>query len=230
MPTELLSLLWLAITVGGYVALKPLYRRHPRWWTSPLFTVPLLLAAMGLLLGMNYPVYIRDTHWLVLMLGPATAAFALPIYRYRRLIRMHWQALLVGVMGGSAMAVASAWGLASLCGLDDTVRRSLLARSITTPLAMLVSADIGGVPELTALFVVITGVVGIALGEWLLHCLPLRSALARGALFGVGAHGAGTAKAYDIGMEEGSVASLAMVLAGLLNVLLAPLLARALAM
>ncbi|WP_430388467.1 LrgB family protein [Dyella sp. 20L07] len=225
MHAEWLSLLWLAITVGGYYVLKPAYRKHPRWWTSPLFTVPLLLAASGLLLGMNYAVYIRDTHWLVLMLGPATAAFALPIFRYRHLIRAHWPALTAGVLGGTTMAIVSAWGLATLCGLDDTVRRSLLARSITTPLAMLVSADIGGVPELTALFVVITGVAGIALGELLLRCLPLRSALARGALFGVGAHGAGTAKAYDVGMEEGSVASLAMVLAGLLNVLLAPALA-----
>lgn len=225
MRAELLSPVWLLLTVLGYYALKPVYRRLPRWWTSPLFTVPLLLAALGLLLGMNYPVYIRDTHWLVLMLGPATAAFALPIFRYRGLIRAHWPALLVGVLGGSAMAIGSAWVLATACGLDDSVRRSLLARSITTPLAMLVSADIGGVPELTALFVVITGVAGIALGELLLRCLPLRSALARGALFGVGAHGAGTAKAYDVGMEEGSVASLAMVLAGLLNVVLAPCLA-----
>lgn len=225
MHAEWISLLWLVITLGSYYALKPLYRRHPRWWTSPLFTVPLLLAVLGLLLGMNYPVYIRDTQWLVLMLGPATAAFALPIFRHRALIRAHWPALLVGVLGGSAMAIASAWGLATWCGLDDAVRRSLLARSITTPLAMLMSADIGGVPELTALFVVITGVAGIALGELLLRYLPLRSALARGALFGVGAHGAGTAKAYDVGKEEGSVASLAMVLAGLLNVLLAPALA-----
>lgn len=225
MRAELLSLVWLAVTVGGYYALKPVYRRHPRWWTSPLLTVPLLLALLGLPLGMNYPVYIQDTHWLVLMLGPATAAFALPIFRYRALIRAHWPALMAGVLGGSAMAIASAWVLATWCGLDDSVRRSLLARSITTPLAMLVSADIGGVPELTALFVVITGVAGIALGELLLRCLPLRSALARGALFGVGAHGAGTAKAYDVGTEEGSVASLAMVLAGLLNVLLAPALA-----
>ncbi len=228
MHDELLSLLWLLLTMGGYYVLKPVYRRRPRWWTSPLFTVPLLLASLGLLLGMNYPVYIRDTHWLVLMLGPATAAFALPIFRHRQLIRAHWPALLVGVLGGSAMAIASAWGLATWCGLDDAVRRSLLARSITTPLAMLMSADIGGVPELTALFVVITGVAGIALGEWLLRYLPLRSALARGALFGVGAHGAGTAKAYEVGKEEGSVASLAMVLAGLLNVMLAPVLASVL--
>jgi predicted murein hydrolase (TIGR00659 family) len=219
---ELVPLAWLAVTLGGYYALKPLYRRLPRWWTSPLFTVPVLLIALGWVFGTDYPDYIRDTHWLVLMLGPATAAFALPIWRHRALIRRHWPALAAGVLGGSVMAMASAWCLATLFGLAGAVRLSLVPRSITTPLAMLVSADIGGVPELTALFVVITGVAGIALGELLLKWLPLRSALARGALFGVGAHGAGTAKAYDVGSEEGTVASLAMVLAGLLNVLAAP--------
>ncbi|SFL04064.1 LrgB family protein [Rhodanobacter glycinis] len=222
MRSELASLAWLAVTLGGYYLLKPLYRKRPRWWTSPLFTVPVLLIALGLLFGMNYPVYIRDTHWLVLMLGPATVAFALPIWRYRRLIRQHWAALLAGVLGGSTVAMSSAWGLATLFGLSGSLRLSLVPRSITTPLAMLVSADIGGVPDLTALFVVITGVAGIALGELLLKYLPLRSALARGALFGVGAHGAGTAKAWDVGAEEGTIASLAMVLAGLLNVLAAP--------
>lgn len=222
MQAELASLGWLAATLGGYYALKPLARRLPRWWTSPLLTVPLLLVALGLVFGMDYGVYIRDTHWLLLMLGPATVAFALPIWRYRALIRRHWPALAVGVLGGSAVAVASSWGLATLFGLGGEVRLSMVPRSITTPLAMLVSGDIGGVPELTALFVVITAVAGIAVGEILLRYLPLRSALARGALFGVGAHGAGTAKAYDVGAEEGTVACLAMVLAGLLNVLAAP--------
>lgn len=222
MQAELASLGWLAATLGGYYALKPLARRLPRWWTSPLLTVPLLLVALGLVFGMDYGVYIRDTHWLLLMLGPATVAFALPIWRYRALIRRHWPALAVGVLGGSAVAMASSWGLATLFGLGGEVRLSMVPRSITTPLAMLVSGDIGGVPELTALFVVITAVAGIAVGEILLRYLPLRSALARGALFGVGAHGAGTAKAYDVGAEEGTVACLAMVLAGLLNVLAAP--------
>lgn len=225
MRSELVSLAWFVVTLAGYYLLKPLYRRLPRWWTSTLLTVPLLLIALGLVFGMNYPVYIRDAHWLILMLGPATVAFALPIWRYRALIRRHWMALLAGVVGGSAVAMSTAWGLATVFGLSGSLRLSLVPRSITTPLAMLVSADIGGVPDLTALFVVITGVAGIALGELLLRFLPLRSALARGMLFGIGAHGAGTAKAYDMGDEEGTVASLAMVLAGLLNVLVAPAIA-----
>lgn len=222
MHAELVSLAWLAATLGGYYALKPLYRRLPRWWTSPLLTVPVLLAVLAFAFGMNYANYMRDTHWLLVMLGPATVAFALPIWRYRGLIRRHWPALLAGILGGSVIAMGSAWLLATWFGLGGEVRLSLVPRSITTPLAMLVSADIGGVPELTALFVVITGVAGVALGEVLMRLLPLRSKLARGALFGMGAHGAGTAKAYDLGSEEGTVASLAMVLGGLFNVLAAP--------
>lgn len=220
-PADLVSLAWLVATLGGYYLLKPVYGRLPRWWTSPLLTVPVLLIALGLVFGMDYPSYIRDTHWLMFMLGPATVAFALPIWHNRALIRQYWRALLVGVIGGSLVAMSSAWGLATLFGLQD-LRLSLVPRSITTPLAMLVSADIGGVPELTAVFVVITGVAGIALGEILLRYLPLRSALARGMLLGMGAHGAGTAKAYEFGSKEGTVASLAMVLAGVTNVLAAP--------
>lgn len=228
MHAELVSLAWLLATLGGYYLLKPVYRWRSCWWTSPLLTVPLLLIALGWVFGIEYSSYIRDTGWLMFMLGPATVAFALPIWRNRALIRQYWLALLVGVIGGSLVAMSSAWGLASLFGLDS-VRLSLVPRSITTPLAMLVSADIGGVPQLTALFVVITGVAGIALGELLLRYLPLRSALARGMLLGMGAHGAGTAKAYDVGAREGAVASLAMVLAGVVNVLAAPLVAWLLA-
>ena len=117
------------------------------------------------------------------------------------------------------------WCLATFLGLDGALRLSLLPRSISTPFAMEVSGDIGGIPDLTAVFVVITGVLGAVLGEIMLARLPVASSLARGAALGMGAHGAGTAKAHEIGTEEGSVAGLIMVLVGLLNVLVAPAIA-----
>jgi putative effector of murein hydrolase len=126
---------------------------------------------------------------------------------------------------GSSIAMASAWVMADLLGLSDQLARSLMPRSVTMPFAMAVSDDIGGLPDLTAVFVILTGVCGAAIGEVMLNWLPLRSALARGALFGMGAHGAGVAKAHQIGTEEGSIAGLVMVLAGLFNVLMAPVLA-----
>lgn len=220
------ALLWSAVTIGFYWAAKRLYARWPRWWLMPLAVTPVLVAVVVLLLHASYHDYIRGTKWLVLLLGPATVAFAIPIYEQRGLIRQHWPVLLVGMVAGSLTAIASSWALAAMVGLDHTLLLSLLPRSISTPFAMEVSGDIGGVPDLTAVFVVITGIAGAVIGDMILARVPLVSALARGALFGVGAHGAGTARAHQLGETEGAVAGLVMVLVGLLNVLLAPIVAR----
>lgn len=225
MATLLLTLGWSTITILIYLAAKSFHRLLPRWWTAPLAVTPAVLIALVLLAHEDYSDYIRGTHWLVLLLGPATVAFAVPIFEQRALIRRHWPALLLGMVAGSAAAMLSAWGLATLLGVGGELRLSLLPRSISTPFAMTVSGDIGGVPDLTAVFVVFTGVLGAALGEGMLRWLPLRSSLARGALFGMGAHGAGVAKASQVGREEGAVAGLVMVLVGVMNVLMAPVLA-----
>lgn len=216
---------WSALTIVLYGAGKTLHRRLGRWWSSPLVVPPLLLMAAALGLHESYRDYIRQTHWLVMLLGPATVAFAIPIWEQRELIRKRWPILLAGVVAGSLTAMLTAWAFASWLGLSESLTLSLLPRSISTPFAMTVSGEIGGVPDLTAVFVVVTGVIGATLGEVILKILPLRSALARGALFGMGAHGAGVAKAHGIGREEGAVAGLVMVLVGLINVLAAPLLA-----
>lgn len=220
------ALFWSILTIVFYLVAKRLYRRWPRWWLMPLAVTPALLIVVVLSLHESYRDYIRGTGWLVTLLGPATVAFAVPIYEQRAMIRRHWPVLAAGMLIGTATAMLSSWGLATLLGLDGSLRLSLLPRSISTPFAMTVSGDIGGIPDLTAVFVVLTGVLGAVLGEFLLAWLPIRSSLARGALFGLGAHGAGTAKAHEIGREEGSVAGLVMVLVGLLNVLAAPLLAQ----
>lgn len=220
------ALFWSALTIVLYALGKALHRRRPCWWASPLLTAPLLLMLVALAVHVTYREYIRGTHWLVALLAPATVAFAIPIYEQRSLIRQHWPVLVIGGVIGSATSMVSSWALASLFGLNESLRLSLLPRSLSTPFAMTVSSDIGGVPALTAVFVVITGVLGAAVGESLLNCLPLQSVLARGALFGMGAHGAGTAKAYQIDREVGAIAGLVMVLVGMLNVLAAPVLAH----
>lgn len=219
------AVFWSALTIASFWLGKKLHVRLGRWWSSPLVTTPLALIAVALWLHESYRDYIHETHWLVALLGPATVAFAVPIWEQRLLIRKRWPILLVGVLTGSSVAMASAWALAVLLGLNDSLTLSLMPRSLSTPFAMTVSGEIGGVPDLTAVFVVITGVFGAALGEVVLKVLPLRSALARGALFGMGAHGAGVAKAHGLGREEGAVAGLVMVMVGLVNVLAAPLLA-----
>ncbi len=216
---------WSVLTIGLYAVVKRMYRRWRKWWLMPLALTPLLVGVVLLLLHGTYHDYLRSAGWLVALLGPATVAFAIPIYDQRALIRRQWPVLAIGMVAGSATALATGWLFATLLGLDGTLRLSLLPRSISTPFAMEVSGDIGGFPDLTAFFVVLTGVVGAIIGEVMLAWLPVRTALARGALFGVAAHGAGTAKAHELGREEGTIAGLVMVFAGLASVLLAPLVA-----
>ncbi len=161
----LMGFFWSAATLGAYFGARWIYRRKPRWWTSPLASAPFLLIGLALILHVGYSEYIQGTHWLVTMLGPVTVAFALPIFEQRDLIRRFWPVLLAGVVMGDIVAILSAWGLANLLDLSDVIRLSLLPRSISTPFAMTVSGNIGGVPDLTAVFVVITGVFGAALAK-----------------------------------------------------------------
>ncbi|WP_207865271.1 LrgB family protein [Pseudomonas sp. 58(2021)] len=225
MKLELMPMFWLAFTLLAYLLSRWLYRRTGRYVLSPLILVPALLLALAVPMHTAYAEYSSNTHWLMLVLGPVTVAFAVPIWQQRRLLVRHWSALLLGMLAGSAASIATSFGLARALALDSSVTLSLVPRSITTPFAMPLAQDLGGVPELTAVFVMVTGVFGAMLGGVLLKWLPLRSALARGALFGVGAHGAGVSRAHEVGGEEGSVAGLVMVLTGLLNLFAAPLLA-----
>lgn len=218
MSAEFKAIFWAAVTLGIYTASVRLYRRFPAWWASPLLVTWLLCAVLLVSLHASYRDYLSGTHWLVTLLGPATVAFAIPIHENRRLIRRHWALLLVGTAAGSSIAMGSAWGLARLFELSPVLQASLLPRSVTTPFAVAISQDLGGLPELTAAFTAVTGIFGAAIGESLLAWLPVRSSFARGAFLGMGAHGAGVAKARELGEEEGAIAGLIMIFAGLFNV------------
>lgn len=225
MSAELHAVFWAVATIIIYALSFRFHQKMGRWWSSPLLVTWLGCLALAYSLHATYGEYIKGTHWLVTLLGPATVAFAMPIYEQREMIRRHWPILIVGIVAGTAIAIGSSWALASMLDLSPSLRLSLLPRSVSTPFAIAFSEDVGGIPELTATCVVITGLVGAALGEAVMKWLPLRSSFARGALFGMGAHGAGTARARQVGAEEGSVAGLVMVLAGLASVLVGPVLA-----
>jgi putative effector of murein hydrolase len=218
-------LFWAAATLGAYLAALAVHRRRGRWWSSPLLLTWALCFGLALALHTDYRTYLRGTHWLLALLGPATAAFALPIHQNRRLIRRAWPVLAAGTLAGTAIALATSWLLAGALGLPAQARVSLLPRSFTTPFALAFAQTVGGAPELTAACVVFTGLFGASMGQLMLEWLPVRSAFARGALFGMGAHAVGTAKARDLGELEGSVAGLVMILAGVTSMLAAPVLA-----
>lgn len=221
-----MALVCLGLTIAIYGIAKRLHARFPRPWLGPAIITPALLIAVMVAARIPYATYMDDSRWLLWLLGPTTVAFAIPIYEYRDVIRRHAFALIAGVIVGMVVALVSSVLLARLFGLSPELARDLLARSISTPFALAVADKMGTSRDLVGLFVVLTGLAGMLLGEAALALLPLRSRLARGAPFGTGAHGFGTATARRLGNEEGVVASLTMMFAGVLMVLVAPLLVR----
>lgn len=226
MHNFILSALCFAVTLALYFANKKLYRRHRSLLLMPLVLTPMVLVVLLVATHISYQSYIGETHWLLWLLGPATIAFAVPVYENLPIIRRHWLSLSVGVLTAVVVAVYSSVWLARWLMLPDEVQRSLAVRSITTPFALEAAKQVGGQPDLVALFVVITGVFGMAVGDILFLRLSVRSGLAKGAGLGASSHGAGTARAYEIGQQEGVVSSLVMMLAGVVTVIGAPLISR----
>ncbi|ASG07943.1 murein hydrolase effector protein LrgB [Vibrio anguillarum] len=226
LTSTLLGVFCLLLTLAFYYGSKCLYQRKRSIFLMPLLLAPILLVAVVMIFHIPYQTYMAESHWLLWLLGPATVAFAIPVYDNRLLIKRHWLSLSVGVIVSVVVAVGSTVLLARCFELSDMLQRSLAMRSITTPFAVEATKSIGGQSDLTALFVILTGVIGMAVGEVVLALLSIRSGLGKGASLGASAHGAGTAKAYQIGNAEGVVSSVVMMIAGMVTVLLAPFIGR----
>ena len=189
--TPLASLFCLAWTVALYFAIKPFYLRRPRIWLSPAIVVPALTIALLLAAHIPYAAYVADTRWMVWLLGPATIAFAVPIYEHRAIVRRHWLALALGVVAGTLVAMVSARLLAQAFHFNTEITRSLMARSVSTPFAVAVVSRTGGSADLVSLFTVMTGLVGMIVGyTLLLHNrgdTPAQDVLVRGIIGNAGA-------------------------------------------
>ena len=220
---EMIGVLSLLATLGCYWANKRLYRSHPHPLLMPIVATPIVLIALALATHVSYPQYIAQTHWLVWLLGPTTVAFALPLYENRVMMKKHWMSIATGVVVASVVSIGTTVLFAQWFGLSEELQKGLAVRSITTPFAIEAERVLGGSTDLAALFVLLTGVSGMLMGETILRLLPrVRSKLATGSIFGGAAHGAGVAKARQFGESQAVVASLVMMIAGAVNVLAAP--------
>jgi predicted murein hydrolase (TIGR00659 family) len=220
---EALSVLCVLFTIGVYWLSKKLYRRFPYLLLTPIFIAPLVMILVLVALHIIYSTYMIAGKWLSYLLEPATVAFAVPLYKHFPLLKKHAFELLTSVTVGTLVAIISSFSIASFFKLDLVIIQSLVPRSVTTPIAMDISQMLGGNPTITAVFVILTALIGIILGPILIRIFSFRSPISVGTLFGTGAHGIGTSKAFEIGTIEGTISSLSMVLAALLTLFLAPL-------
>jgi len=216
----MIALIALVGTIVIFYASKKVYARFQKIWLSPLLVCPLILVVLLLATGLPYSDYNSGATWLSKLLGPATVAFAVPMYKNYDLLKRNAKAIFASLIVGSVVAIASSFLLAVLAGLDHEMVNSLVPRSITTPIAMDIANIIGGEPTMTAVFVIVTGLTGSIVGPLVIRWCRFRQAASKGLLLGMGAHGCGTSKAFEFGEREGTFSSLAMIVAALVSIIL----------
>ncbi len=220
-------LLHLTLTLLAYQAGNVLYKKAN---LNPLLN-PVLIAIVVLVIALystdtSYETYFEGAQFVHFLLGPATVALAIPLYRQFHYLRRSAAAILIAIATGSLTAALSALAIGALLGGSDATLIALATKSVTTPVAMGIAEQLGGLPSLTAVMVILTGILGAMLGPLLLNLLRIKNWAARGLAMGTASHGIGTARALQVNETAGAFSGLAMGLNALATAILMPILWR----
>lgn len=217
-----IAALAIAATVLVYVAAQRLYARFNHPLLNPLLiAIATLIVLLGVS-GIGYERYDRGGRLISYWLGPAVVALGVPLHAQLHEIARRGRAMLVSILAGSVVGIVSSTVTAILLGAPRQVVLSAAPRSVTTPIAMGVAQKLGGIPPLTAVLVISSGVLGAVAGPALMRLARVRSRTAWGLAMGSAAHGIGTARAVEEGDVEGATSGLAIGLMGLATAILAP--------
>ena len=217
-------LLGLTATLIAYQLAYAIYARckfNPL--ANPVAIAVAMLVAVLTLTNTPYRTYFDGAQFVHFLLGPATVALAIPLYQQVEKLKRNWFAFLAATIIGSAAAIVTAMIVAWLLGASNATILSIAPKSVTTPIAMGIAEKIGGLPSLTAVLVIATGILGAVLARGVLNMLKINDHSVRGFALGVTSHGIGTARAFQVSDEMGAFAGLAMGLSGILTALLLPL-------
>jgi predicted murein hydrolase (TIGR00659 family) len=218
-------LLWLTVTILVYClcdAISVALRRNPL--ANPVLTSMCLVGLLVRGTGTPYAAYFDGAQFIHFFLGPATVALGIPLYQHRHLVRRAMLPMGCALVAGSLTALVSAVLIARLLGASRSVVISIAPKSVTAAVAMGISDRLGGDPGLTAVLVILTGIVGAIMVTPLLNQLRITDKRARGFAAGLAAHGLGTARAFQVDPLAGTFAGIAMGLNALLTAILVPLL------
>lgn len=216
-------LLWLTVTLAAYALADRISLASGR---SPLVNPVLLaVAAIGLVLavtGTPYQAYFEGAQFVHFLLGPATVALAFPLYEHRRVVLRALPPMLAALIVGSLVALGSAILVARALGVPEAVLVALAPKSVTAAVAMGITETLGGDPALTAVLVILTGILGAVIVTPLMNAFGITDWRARGFAAGLASHGIGTARAFQVHPLAGTFAGIAMGLNALLTALLVP--------
>lgn len=208
----------LAFRIGMWIQKKI---QHPL--ANPLLIAMTLIVLLLVLFDIPLDMYEKGSAVISLFLAPITAVLALTIYRQRALLKDSLLPVLFGTFAGSLASLFSIRWTSNLLGLDQVVLASLMSKSVTTPIAIAITEQFGGIPALTVASTVISGALGNLLAPLLAKMFFIKDPVAHGVGIGSCSHALGTSKALEIGEVEGAMSSIAISLSGIFTVLLAPL-------
>ncbi len=213
----------LTITLMAYVFAQHLYQTFNH---NPLLHPVLIAAAMLisflLLSDTSYEDYFKGGQYVHFLLGPATVGLAVPLYQQLEKIKKLWLPISIALIGGVLMAAFSSVMIAQMLGASVETQLSLAPKSVTAPVAMAISEQIGGLPSLTAVLVVITGVLGAIVGTRILSLMRIKDDSIKGIAMGITAHGIGTARAFQVSKEMGAFSGLGMAMATFTSAFILP--------
>lgn len=190
---------------------------------NPVLGAVLIVVAVLMLTGTDYGTYFEGAQFVHFLLGPATVALAVPLYRQWYRVRRSALAIVVSLVAGSLTAILSAVAVAWIAGSSEAVLASVAPKSVTAPVAMGIAEKLGGLPSLTAVLVIVTGILGAMLGPKVLDVTGVVDWRARGLAIGTASHGIGTARALQVNETAGAFSGLAMGLNALATALLLPI-------
>lgn len=220
-------LTWLTATLVAYLAASAVARAAGHApVANPVLMAVIVIAPVLALTGTDYATYFEGAQFIHFLLGPATVALSVPLIDNWDTIRRSVAPIVMALIAGSVVAVVSVLALSQALGLPEIMVLSLAPKSTTAPVALGVSEAVGGIPTLTAVFVIVTGIFGAIIVTPTMNLLRIRDWRARGFAVGVAAHGIGTARAFQVNETAGAYAGIGMALNALLTSLIVPLLVR----
>lgn len=207
----------IAYLIGGIIKEKLKFALF-----NPLLIAIIILIAVLSCFNIDYADYSKGGDIISFFLAPATVALALPLYKKFELFKKNAVPILIGIICGAFTGIVTIIGLSRIFNISDELTISLLPKSITTPIGMALSEQLGGMPSITVVAIIITGILGSIMGPFLDKILKINDKVAMGIAMGNASHAVGTARALEIGETEGAMSSLTIAIAGIITVLIAP--------
>ena len=213
----------MVLSVGCYLIGVWCRKRFKLSIFNPLLIAVVLIMALLLVLDIDYETFNQGAQYLTYLLTPATVCLAIPLYEQISLLKKHAVAVLAGVACGVLSCLGSIWLLSVLFGLSHEQYVTLLPKSITTAIGMGVSDELGGITTIAVAAIILTGILGNIIAERVLKLFHIEDKIARGLAIGTASHAIGTTKAMEMGRIEGAMSSLSIAVAGLMTVVIVPL-------